>query len=285
MPAREVLPERVAPRAVRHGLLAAGAIYSTFYLVLHVLGTPTDAHEYWATGFDELYRGYALFGGVGYAYSPVFAQAIAPLRGLPWPVFYLLWVGLSTAALAWLVRPLPWGWRVPLFLLAVPEILTGNFHLLIAVAIVVGFRHPATWAFPLLTKVTPGVGLAWFAARREWRSLAIALMATGALALASFVLTPELWPRWLATIYANRDATGPALIGFPLVLRLPVALMVVVAAARADRAWLIPFAVVIAMPHIYLQSLAVLFATVRLLPSAAAFGREGGTKIAAPGPP
>ena len=43
------------------------------------------------------------------------------------------------------------------------------------VAIVLGFRWPFTWAFVLLTKVTPGVGLLWFAVRREWRSLAIAL--------------------------------------------------------------------------------------------------------------
>jgi len=279
MPAREPLPERVATRAVRHGLLVAGVLYATFYLALHVLGTHTDAQDYWATGFDRLYRAYAL-GGAGYAYSPVFALAIAPFRSLPWPVFYVLWFALLSAALAWLVRPLPWNWRIPLVLLAVPELLTGNIDLLMAVAIVVGFRHPAAWAFPLLTKVTPGVGLAWFAVRREWRSLGLALMATGALALVGFVLAPDLWPRWLATLYENRDAVGPALIGFPLWLRLPVALVVVVV-ARSDRRWLIPVAVVAAMPHVYLQSLAVLLAIVRLLPAAVS-GREGSVMTAAP---
>ena len=35
-----------------------------------------------------------------------------------------------------------------------------------------------SWAFVLLTKVTPGIGLLWFAIRRRWRDLAIALGVT-----------------------------------------------------------------------------------------------------------
>ena len=62
------------------------------------------------------------------------------------------------------------------------EIAGGNISLLLAVAIVWGFRWPWTWAFVLLTKITPGVGLLWFALRREWRQLAIALGATAAVA-------------------------------------------------------------------------------------------------------
>ena len=48
-----------------------------------------------------------------------------------------------------------------------------------AAVIVAGFRWPALWAIPLLTKVTPGgIGLLWFAARGEWRHLGIALAST-----------------------------------------------------------------------------------------------------------
>jgi len=43
---------------------------------------------------------------------------------------------------------------------------------LLAVAIAVGFRYPAAWALVLITKVTPGIGLVWFAVRREWCPLA-----------------------------------------------------------------------------------------------------------------
>ena len=51
-----------------------------------------------------------------------------------------------------------------------------------ALAIVWGFRHPWTWSFVLLTKVTPAVGLLWFVVRREWRNLGIALGASAVLA-------------------------------------------------------------------------------------------------------
>ena len=60
------------------------------------------------------------------------------------------------------------------------EIAGGNISLLLALAIVAGFSRPWTWAFVILTKITPGIGLLWFALRREWRSLAIALGATAA---------------------------------------------------------------------------------------------------------
>ena len=72
--------------------------------------------------------------------------------------------------LYWLVRPWPWA----LLILLLPwtyELFVGQVHLFIAAAIVLGFRWPALWAFNILTKVTPGVGLLWFLVRREWRSL------------------------------------------------------------------------------------------------------------------
>ena len=70
------------------------------------------------------------------------------------------------------------GVRV-IWLLALPpvalEIYHGNIHLWIAAAIALGFRYPWTWGFVLLTKVTPGIGLLWFAVRREWQALGVAL--------------------------------------------------------------------------------------------------------------
>ena len=54
----------------------------------------------------------------------------------------------------------------------------GNINLLIVGAVLIGFRYPWAWAFIILTKVTPGIGLLWFLTRREWRHLAIALGAT-----------------------------------------------------------------------------------------------------------
>jgi hypothetical protein len=89
--------------------------------------------------------------------------------------------------MAWL------GWRRTLLVLAFPpvalELYHGNIHLLLAAAIGLGLRYPWTWAFVLLTKVTPGVGLIWFAVRREWRQLGIALGVTADRGL-SVALTP-----------------------------------------------------------------------------------------------
>ena len=62
-----------------------------------------------------------------------------------------------------------------LFALLLPpvaaEINAANINFPMGLAIVAAFRWPALWAFPLLTKVTPGVGVLWFAVRREWRAL------------------------------------------------------------------------------------------------------------------
>ena len=80
------------------------------------------------------------------------------------------------------------------------EIWGGNIEMLVALAIVLGFRWPATWSFVLLTKITPGIGLLWFAVRREWRSLAIALAATAAVVAVSSALMPDAWRRWLEVL-------------------------------------------------------------------------------------
>src|SRR3989442_1267745 len=77
------------------------------------------------------------------------------------------------------------------------ELYHGNIRLLIAAAIALGFRYPAAWSFVLLTKVTPGVGLLWFAVRREWRRLAIALGVTAALVAVSLAFDFRLWQQWI----------------------------------------------------------------------------------------
>jgi len=45
---------------------------------------------------------------------------------------------------------------VPVFV----DLTVGNIHLLLAAAILLGFRWPWTWSFVLLTKITPGIGTA-----------------------------------------------------------------------------------------------------------------------------
>ena len=54
----------------------------------------------------------------------------------------------------------------------------------------------------------PGIGLLWFALRREWRQLAIALGATAAVVAVSFLLMPGAWRDWIALLAANTGKGG-----------------------------------------------------------------------------
>ena len=107
-----------------------------------------------------------------YLYSPAFAQVLWPLAQLPWPLFLAAWTVAGFALYAWLLRPLGRALAAPLLLFCLPQAMVGNIWPLLAVVLVFGFRRPGLWAFPLLTKVTAGVGVVWFAARGEWRNLA-----------------------------------------------------------------------------------------------------------------
>ena len=59
-----------------------------------------------------------------------------------------------------------------------------------------------------LTKVTPGIGMLWFAVRREWRHFAIAAGATLAIAVASRLVAPDLWQQYFATSVPSRTAAS-----------------------------------------------------------------------------
>jgi hypothetical protein len=151
---------------------------------------------------------------------------------------------------------------VPVF----AEVTVGNIHLLLGAAILLGFRYPAAWAFVLLTKVTPGVGLLWFAVRREWRSLAIALGLTAAIAAASFVLAPGLWFRWAEVLTAAAGAEEwPFTIQVPLALRLAAAAALVAWGAWTDRRWTVPVAATLALPVLWVNGLAMLVAVLPLV--------------------
>ena len=134
----------------------------------------------------------------------------------------------------------------------------GQVHLFIAAVIVLGFRHPWLWAFNILTKVTPGVGLLWFVVRQEWRSLALALGSTALIALVSFALSPTAWFDWIAFL---RGSTGS---GELLYLRLVVAAAIVVAGAITGRPWTVPIAVWLALPVVWIESWVILLAIIRL---------------------
>ncbi len=185
-----------------------------------------------------------------------------PLTHLPWMLFMAIWTGLLIGAVRYLTGPRLFAAGV---LLATVEVAGGNISLLLAVAIVVGFRWPAAWAFVLLTKVTPGIGLLWFVVRREWRQLGIALGATVLVIAASSILMPRAWLDWfnLLTALPGRDGTWAA-VPIPLVVRLPVAVAVVVWGARSNRRWTVPVAAMLALPALWYGGLTMLLAVIAL---------------------
>lgn len=226
-----------------------------------------DALAYWRPDFDDLYGGREVGVMSTYLYSPAFAQLVWPLGLLPWPLFAALWSALSLGVLVWLVGP-----YVAAVLFFVPgpvadEISTGNIHLLLAAAIVVGFRQPAAWAFPLLTKVTPGVGVLWFLGARQWRPLLTALAVTLLLSAVSFAVAPSAWWEWFETLRRSGAVPVPgeiAVIPGPLWLRASIAALLAVAAGAAGLRWLVPVAATLALPVPWSSGLAVLVASLAL---------------------
>jgi hypothetical protein len=227
-----------------------------------------DALAYWRPDFSDLYGGREVGVPSTYLYSPAFAHLMWLPGLLPWPVFAALFSALNLIALTWMVGPV-----LAALLLVIPfspvidEVSTGNIHLLLAAGIVIGFRYPGAWAIHLLTKVTPGVGILFFAGRRQWRLLATALGATAAVAVISFVIAPSAWFEWIETLQRSSQVEVPdriAAIPGPLWARVAVAAAVAVAAGVFAWRWLLPVAVAVALPVPWSSGLSVLVACIPL---------------------
>jgi hypothetical protein len=248
-------------RAIRDALVVAGVARAAWYYLVQGIHPwewwGIDARAYWRVDLAHPYAS-SPFGGLSaYLYPPPLAQVLAPLSALPFPVFFALWTALLVSILAWLVRP--WPWALAIFSLPISyELFVGNIHLLIAAVVALGLTAPALWAFPLLTKVTPGVGIVWFLVRREWRALVLALGSTALLMILSVLASPTAWSEWFAFIIANRDA------GEAVPLRVAVAVVLVAVGGLTDRRWLVPVGVWIAFPAVYVETWVVLLAIVRI---------------------
>lgn len=248
------------------GWLVAGGLWLAVVTLAMPLGrqlrTGQEAFCYWIASIHAPYALSDWTQPVAYVYSPAFLQLIAPLAELPWLGFFSAWTALLLLAVRFLTGPRLFAVGV---LGATFELAGGNISLFLAVAIVVGFRWPAAWAFVLLTKVTPGVGLLWFVVRREWRSLGIALGATALVVAISAAIMPGAWLEWLDLLVrlAGREGTWAA-VPIPFLVRLPIAIAVVVWGARTDRRWTVPLAGMIALPALWYGSLTMLLAVIAL---------------------
>jgi hypothetical protein len=226
-----------------------GGLYSSVAIVGWRTALGFDAHAYWFAWHHASMYGLPPNTADAYLYSPAFAQLIWPLAQLPWPLFVAAWAVAGFALYAWLLRPLGRTLAAPLLLFCLPQAMVGNIWPLLAVVLVCGFRRPGLWALPLLTKVTAGVGVVWFAARGEWRNLLRVLVPTALVVGVSVAISPQLWADWLH-ILAGDGRGGNAAGGYdvPLVYRLPVALALAVYAARRSRPGVLAAAMALACP-------------------------------------
>jgi hypothetical protein len=244
-------------RIGRDSLVLIGVIGAIVYWIYLTKtgGAPVDVRYYWAADPGNLYPHPEAGEHNGFNYSPWFDWAVAWGRSLPFEVFVAIWRAILLIALVYLAGPF-----TIFVLFTVPvasEINAGNIQILLALAIVIGFRRPASWSFVLLTKVTPGVGLLWFALRRQWRHLAIALGVTAGLIAVSFLARPGDWFDYLALW---TGAPAPAVSPYYLTFwqRLPFALGFIVFGAWRGYRWPVVVGATLALPVYYIISTSML---------------------------
>ena len=188
---------------------------------------------------------------------------MTPLLGLPFEWFTALVRGAELASLLFLVGPLS---VLAVFLPPVAaEVNAANINLILAVTMVLGFRWPALWSLPLLTKPSLGVGLLWFVVRGEWRKLSVALGVTSALAICSFLVAPHLWMEYIAFLANGTPHTGDWPFPYPIWARMPIAIALVAWGAKTNRPWTVVAAAFIALPRLYFLSPAMLLGIIPLL--------------------
>jgi hypothetical protein len=248
-------------RALRDGLSVLGLVALAWTILF---AHPDDVRAYWSFGPADPY-GSSIGGVNAFLYSPVAALVALPFHVLPFEVVRLLLAAADLACLFHLAGS--WALAIVAFPPVFADIAAGNIHILLGTAIALGFRYPATWAFVLLTKVTPGVGLLWFAVRREWRNLLVALGVTAGLAAVSAVVVPGWWPAWIDALRASTRAvpTAPVLTSAPLVLRVAASAALVAWGAWTDRRWTVPLGALVALPAVWVMGSAMLVGAIPAL--------------------
>jgi hypothetical protein len=261
---------RLGPRVpLAIDLLATVAVVAEVaFIVTHGIGG--DAHAYWAADLAHPYRHSAVNTLDAYLYSPAFLQTISPLRLLPFAWFFAVVVIAEAATAIWLAGPVV----AAIALLPTPlspvftDVWFGNISVLIAGAVAFGLRRPAAWSFVLLTKVTPGVGILWFAGRRDWRALSLVAIATLAIVAVSIGLGGiQPWNEWVANLNANAALPAPdrAIHVPPLAIR--VVLAAAIALVAAWRRWpaAVPVVVILSVPVFWFGSMSLLLVWFRQL--------------------
>ncbi len=254
------LPQRFA-KPIAVGLVLAGLLFFAYLFLVtapHVGTFGFDAYAYWSVSMPDPYT--IDVGALGaFNYAPPIAMVADWFSTVDWLTFLFLWTMLLVGTIVWIAGSPTWilvAFAVPFVAL---ELYHGNINILLAAAIVLGFSHPWTWSFVLLTKPSAGLALLWFVVRREWRSLFIALGTTATICLVSYILAPSLWTAWIDLLIGSLGLPPrSSSIQIPLWIRLPIAAVVVIWGARTDRRWTVVVSAMLAMPVFWYATPAIL---------------------------
>jgi hypothetical protein len=237
---------------LRLGLSAVGV--AMLALVYSMKGPGFDFYAYWAVDPRDPYR---ITDGLGaFHYAPPVLWLAEPFRLLPFDAGYVVWTVLMAALLVWMTRTWALAWCA--FPPVASEFFHGNIDLLLAAALVAGFRAAPAWTVLPFTKITTGINLLWPLFRREWRSLGTVALSAGLVIAASVALQGvDVWRAWIEHLQTRlgRPEAGGALLDISLWLRLPFALAVTAWAALRGHGWLVPVGVVFAMPLLWFHAL------------------------------
>lgn len=215
-----------------------------------------DMNAYLRAG-DDLMAGKPVYvGEIGeagvFSYAPPWAVLFGVLAWVPDLVMHVGLFVLSLLAIRYVAGAWLWSGLVFLYPVSVMVMLSGNIELLIAAAIVLAARgHAGPLALTAMAKLAPALAIP----RHGWREAALFV------GVAVLITLPwlHLWAEWVE--YLLRQPSTIAIhIGPPWYLRLPVALALLL----IRRPWAPAVAVVVAMPSLWLGTLVIFNAAVRL---------------------
>jgi len=237
---------------------------------------PSDEHAYWLAA-RRIIDGLPLYDPsvtvvtpYAYLYPPPLAQLLVPVAlVMPAWLFSLSWTAAMGGALWWLAgRDLFRALACIAFLPVAVEFWFRNVHLFLAVLLILGLRHWAGWfSVGAAIKVSPGLGIAYFALRGRWRDAAVAASVGFVMLLVSVGLAPDQWRGWVEFLAAQDPWAQSSFVGVPLPVRLVVAGLLTVVAARMA-GWrgdvLLVVAATVALPSLWFTGLSMLIAAVPL---------------------
>ena len=259
-------------------LLVLAAIGGALLLIVAVTrwAVPSDEHAYWLAA-RRLIEGQPLYDPAAtiitpyaYLYPPPLAQVLVPIAlVVPAALFSALWTVGMGLALWWLAgRDLLRALACIAFLPIAVEFWYRNVHLFLAVLVVLGLRaSTGSLATGAAIKVSPGLGLVWFAAAGRWRD-AMRMAAVGAaMLLVSVLIGPDQWLAWIDYLLGQDPLAQSAFFGVPFPIRAVIAVAITVVAARVG-GWRgeigLVVAVTLALPSLWFTGLSLLAAVVPL---------------------